>query len=63
MDLFAWYFKLVHYNWWYNNCCTFFKMTKREALATLNRIARDPSLADQFTEEEIEQLEEIVSKK
>ena len=38
-------------------------MTKREALATLNRIARDPSLADQFTEEEIEQLEEIVSKK
>jgi len=38
-------------------------MTRKEALATLNRIARDPSLADQFTEEEIEKLEELASKK
>jgi len=38
-------------------------MTKKEALSTLNRIARDPSLADQFTEEEIEKLEELAAKK
>ena len=38
-------------------------MTKKEALATLKRIARDPSLADQFTEEEIEKLEELAARK
>ena len=38
-------------------------MTKKEALTTLKRIARDPSLADQFTEEEIEKLEELAAKK
>jgi len=38
-------------------------MTKKEALATLTRIARDPSLADQFTEEEIEKLEELAARK
>jgi hypothetical protein len=38
-------------------------MTQREALKILKRIQNDPSLADQFTEEEIEQLEYEASKK
>lgn len=38
-------------------------MTKKEALKLLKRIQNDPSLADQFTEEEIEEMELIVSKK
>lgn len=37
-------------------------MTKKEAKRILIKITDDPSLADQFTEEEIEQLEELVSK-
>jgi len=36
-------------------------MTRKEALRILRRIQNDPSLADQFTEEEIESLELIVS--
>jgi hypothetical protein len=38
-------------------------MTKKEALTTLKRIARDPGIADQLTEEEIEKLEEFAAKK
>ena len=38
-------------------------MTKKDALKLLKRIQNDPSLADQFTEEEIEEMELIVSKK
>jgi len=38
-------------------------MTKKEALTTLKRIGRDPGLADQFTEEEIEKLEELAARK
>jgi len=38
-------------------------MTKKEALKLLKRIQNDPSLADQFTEEEIEQLEYEAHKK
>jgi len=38
-------------------------MNKTQALATLRRIINDPGLADQFTEEEIEKLEEIAAKK
>lgn len=38
-------------------------MTKKDALKCLKRIQNDPSLADQFTEEEIEEMELIVSKK
>lgn len=38
-------------------------MTKKEALKLLKRIQIDPSIADQFTEEEIEQLEYEASKK
>jgi CO dehydrogenase/acetyl-CoA synthase delta subunit len=38
-------------------------MNKMQALITLKRIAHDPSIADQFTEEEIEKLEEIVARK
>jgi len=37
-------------------------MTKKEALTTLKRIARDPGIADQITEEEIEEIEYIASK-
>jgi hypothetical protein len=38
-------------------------MTRKEALNTLKRIYNDPSIADQFTEEEIEQLEYEANKK
>jgi len=38
-------------------------MTKKEALKLLKRIQNDPTLVDQFTEEEIEQLETLVNKK
>ena len=38
-------------------------MTKKEALKLLKRIQNDPSIADQFTEDEIEQLEYEASKK
>jgi len=36
-------------------------MTKQEAKKTLKRIINNPSLADQFTEEEIEEMEYIAS--
>lgn len=36
-------------------------MNKKEAREILNRIVRNPGLADQFTEEEIEELELIAS--
>lgn len=38
-------------------------MTKKEALRLLKRIQNDPSLADQFTEDEIEEMESIVNQK
>jgi hypothetical protein len=38
-------------------------MNKIQALATLKRIEHDPSIADQFTEEEIEKLEELAARK
>lgn len=37
-------------------------MTQGEAKNILKRIAINPDLADQFTEEEIEELEEIAAK-
>ena len=36
-------------------------MTKSEAKKMLQKIINDPGIADQFTEEEIEKLEEIAS--
>jgi len=36
-------------------------MTRKEALKILKKIIKDPGIADQFTEEEIEELEEIAS--
>jgi len=36
-------------------------MTKLEAKKMLQKIIKDPGIADQFTEEEIEKLEEIAS--
>ena len=36
-------------------------MTQREAQNILQRIVNDPSIADQFTEEEIEKIEYIAS--
>lgn len=38
-------------------------MTKAEAKRILLRIVKDPGIADQFTEEEIEELEFIASQK
>jgi len=35
-------------------------MTKKEAKKILLRIANDPGIADQFTEDEIEKMEELV---
>lgn len=38
-------------------------MTQSEAKKILLRIIKDPGIADQFTEEEIEELELLASKK
>ena len=38
-------------------------MTPREARNILKRIINDSGLADQFTEEEIEELEKLAAKK
>ena len=38
-------------------------MNKAQALAALKRIIREPGIADQYTEEEIEELEELAAKK
>lgn len=38
-------------------------MTSKEARRILNRIVVDPCIADQFTEEEIEELEYIANQK
>jgi hypothetical protein len=38
-------------------------MNKMQALIALKRIAYDPSIADQYTEEEIEKLEELAARK
>lgn len=37
-------------------------MTKKEAKGILNKLIDNPGLADQFTEEEIEELEYIAGK-
>jgi hypothetical protein len=37
--------------------------SKQQALETLKRIAYNPGIADQYTEEEIEKLEEQAAKK
>ena len=39
-----------------------FKMSSKEARNLLKRIGDNPGLADQFTEEEIEKLEELAKK-
>ena len=36
-------------------------MNKSQALAALKRIQREPSIADQYTEEEIEKMEDLVA--
>ena len=36
---------------------------KQQAVETLKRIAYNPSIADQYTEEEIKSLEELAAKK
>ena len=38
-------------------------MTRLQALKTLERIVCEPSIADQFTEQEIDQLQERASRK
>jgi len=38
-------------------------MNKSQALAALKRIQREPGIADQYTEEEIEKLEQLAAKK
>lgn len=62
MDFYPWPFILGHYNIIYaiNNEIT--KMTKKEAKSILLKIINNPALADQYTEEEIEELEYIACK-
>jgi hypothetical protein len=38
-------------------------MNKAQALAALKRIMHEPGIADQYTEEEIEKLEELAARK
>ena len=38
-------------------------MNKAQALAALKRIIKEPGIADQYTEEEIEKLEELAARK
>ena len=38
-------------------------MNKAQALAALKHIIKDPGIADQYTEEEIEKLEELAVRK
>jgi hypothetical protein len=38
-------------------------MNKAQAQAALKRIANDPGIADQYTEEEIEKLEELAARR
>jgi len=38
-------------------------MNKVQAVAALKRIQREPGIADQYTEEEIEKLEELAAKR
>lgn len=38
-------------------------MNKAQAQAALKRILRDPGIADQYTEEEIEKIEELAARK
>ena len=38
-------------------------MNKAQALSALKRIIKDPGIADQYTEEEIEKLEELAVRK
>ena len=38
-------------------------MNKAQALAALKRIIQEPGIADQYTEEEIGKLEELVARK
>lgn len=64
MDTVAWYLELGNYYWWSNYCNSpVKKMNKAQALAALKRIIKDPGIADQYTEEEIEKLEELAARK
>ena len=38
-------------------------MNKAQALAALKRIIKEPGIVDQYTEEEIEKLEELAARK
>jgi hypothetical protein len=38
-------------------------VNKAQALATLKHIIKEPGIADQYTEEEIEKLEELAARK
>ena len=38
-------------------------MNKAQALVALKRITNDPGIADQYTEEEIEKLEELAARR
>ena len=37
-------------------------MNKAQALAALKRIQREPGIADQYTEEEIDKMEELATR-
>ena len=39
------------------------QMNKAQAQAALKRILKDPGIADQYTEDEIEKIEELAARK
>ena len=64
MDIIARYFELGNNYWWVNHCNSCAKkMNKAQALAALKRIIIDPGIADQYTEQEIEKIEELAARK
>lgn len=64
MDIIARYFELGNNYWWVNHCnSSVKKMNKAQAQAAIKRILKDPGIADQYTEEEIEKIEELAARK
>ena len=62
MDAFLRNSQLGYYYIWGTGSHGAFKMSSKEARDLLKRIGDNPGLADQFTEEEIEKLEELAKK-
>lgn len=62
MDIAVRNFKLDYHSYGWSNDDQVNAMTKQEAKSILEKIGNNPSIADQFTEDEIEEIESIASK-